>query len=333
MTRAELVVVGGGPAGLAAARGYRDAGGAGDVVILARERHAPYRRPPLTKDYLRGELDADELPLEPEGWFETNSVRLETETAALALDPDARVVATERGELGFERCVLATGAQPSRPDLPGADDPALHTIRTPEDADGLRRLAPGERVVVIGSGFIGCEAAVSLAWRGLEVELVTDEPRPQDARLGEEVGERLAGWLTDAGVSLRLESPVAALGARGRAAELESGGRVEGSAVILCLGVEPDVALGRAAGIELDEGRYACDESGRTSARGVLAAGDAARLRNSGAGCWPGSTRPPRCPTTGRRWRRTPPSRPRPSLWRCRPRGPRSCARWPSATG
>ena len=285
MRQAELVIVGGGAAGLAAARGYRDAGGDGEVVMLAGEPRPPYRRPPLTKEYLRGELDAAELPLEAPEWFAQNRVRIETGTWAVKLDPGARTVTTEeQGELSYDRCVLATGARPKRPGLPGADDPAVHTVRRVEDSDCLRQFGPGDWVVVVGSGFIGCEAAASLAMRGVEVELVTDERQPQAARLGDEVGARIAGWLTEDGVTLRLGRPVAEIEPGGRALSLEGGQRIEASAVVLALGIEPNIELGRKAGLELDDGRLACDASGGTSADGVLAAGDVARLDNPTAG-------------------------------------------------
>ena len=285
MRQAALVIVGGGAAGLAAAHGYRDAGGDGEIVMLAGEPRPPYRRPPLTKEYLRGELDAGELALEAPEWFARNRVRLETGTWALELDPGARAVTTEeQGELSYDRCVVATGARPKRPGLPGADDPAVHTVRRVEDSDRLRQIEPGERVVVVGSGFIGCEAAASLAMRGAEVELVTDEHQPQAARLGEEVGARIAGWLKEDGVTLRLGRPVAEIEPGGRALGLEGGDRIEASAIVLALGIEPNVELGREAGLELDDGRLACDASGRTSAEGVLAAGDTARLDNPTAG-------------------------------------------------
>jgi 3-phenylpropionate/trans-cinnamate dioxygenase ferredoxin reductase component len=285
VSRADLVVIGGGPAGLAAARGYRDSGGRGDVVILAREPRPPYRRPPLTKDYLRGEIEAGELPLEQPEWFTEREVALATGVAAVALDTEARVVHTDRGdEIFYDHCVLATGSNPKRPDLPGADDLAVLTVRTVENSDALRELEPGDQAIVVGSGFIGCEAAVSLAMRGLEVELVTDEEQPQSARLGNEVGALLAGWLREAGVSFRPGRPVDAIEPGGRGVTLEGGARLQASTVVLALGVEPDIAVGADAGLEVDRGRLCCDESARTSADGVLAAGDAARLFNPLAG-------------------------------------------------
>ena len=285
MSHADLVVIGGGPAGLAAARGYRDAGGGGDVLVLAREPHPPYRRPPLTKDYLRDELEAAELFLEPPEWFVARRVTLTTGVEAVALDLDARLVHTDSGDVvSFEHCVLATGSRPKRPDLPGAANPAVRTVRTVEDSDVLRELEPGDQAIVVGSGFIGCEAAVSLAMRAVQVELVTDEEQPQAARLGDEVGEVLAGWLREAGVSLRLGRPVEAIEPGGQGVTLEGGERLRASTVVMALGVQPDIAVGADAGLEVDRGRLCCDASARTSADGVLAAGDAARLFNPLAG-------------------------------------------------
>ena len=204
---------------------------------------------------------------------------------AVALDPDARLVHTDSGDaVSFEHCVLATGSRPKRPDLPGAANPAVRTVRTVEDSDVLRELEPGDQAIVVGSGFIGCEAAVSLAMRAVQVELVTDEEQPQAARLGDEVGEVLAGWLREAGVSLRLGRPVEAIEPGGQGVTLEGGERLRASTVVMALGVQPDIAVGADAGLEVDRGRLCCDASARTSADGVLAAGDAARLFNPLAG-------------------------------------------------
>lgn len=335
MSAQRVVIVGGGPAGFAAARGYRAAGGTGRVTMLAGEPHHPYRRPPLTKEYLRGELDPTELPVEPAKWFGENDVRVVMAAPATNLDLDRRMVGVERlGELPFDRLVIATGARPARPPIDGADHPRLHTIRTVEDADALVRAAPADaRVTVAGSGFIGCEAAASLALRGNDVTLLTDEPAPQATRLGDEVGERIAGWLRELGVTLHVERSLQRVetraahvlhvappdrtsgsaratgddhaarsgdaersgdATRGGGAERsdDAGGiatatgseRIEADVVVLALGIEPNVELAERAGLAIDEGRIACDASGATSAEGVFAAGDVARLRNPTAG-------------------------------------------------
>lgn len=284
-----LVVVGGGPAGLAAAQGYRAAGGTGLVTMLAAEARLPYRRPPLTKEYLRGELDEGELPLEQPGWFDEHDVRLVRGAPAVALDLERRVVVADGlGELAFESLIVATGARPSRPPIDGLGDPRVHVIRTVSDADALcASVHDGTpRVAVVGSGFIGCEAAASLAMRGAEVTLVTDEPAPQAARLGEEVAERIGGWLTEVGVRLRAGSSLAGIDAAAGSLtlRLESGGSLEADVVLLALGIEPNAELAYAAGLVLEDGRIACGAGGATNVEGVFAAGDVARLHNAAAG-------------------------------------------------
>lgn len=314
MSPERLVIVGGGPAGLAAARGYRDAGGTGTVTLVAAEAHRPYRRPPLTKEYLRGELEPAELPLEPAEWFHRRHVRVAMAAPATGLDLERRALSVERlGELTFDRLVIATGARPARPPIEGVDDPRVHAIRTVESADALRSAADtGKRVTVVGSGFIGCEAAASLAMRGNDVTLLTDEPAPQAARLGAEVGERIAGWLRDVGVTLRTgrelsrlvtdgdrvhvlhDAPEANVGASATVAapadtathadEPSAAEPIAADVVLLALGIEPNAELAASAGLELDGGRIACDTSGATSVEGVFAAGDVARLLNPAAG-------------------------------------------------
>lgn len=274
MTPVGLLVVGGGPAGHSAARGYREAGGGGEVLLVGAEPHRPYRRPPLTKEYLRGEAGPEALPLEDESWYARHGVTLRLGERVTTLDPRAATAGTEPGhEFAFERCVLATGSRPSGPD-------GVRLVRTREDSDALR--VAGKSVVVVGSGFIGCEAAASLAFTGREVTLVSDEPVPHARRLGGEVGIRVAGWLEEAGVRLRMASPVESLDASG--VTLEGGERVAADTVVSALGIEPSVAPARAAGLDLDDGRIACDAAGRTSAPGIFAAGDVARLHHPLAG-------------------------------------------------
>ncbi len=136
--------------------------------------------------------------------------------------------------------------------------------------------------MVVGSGFIGCEAAASLALSGREVTLVSDEPAPHARRLGGEVGARIAAWLEDAGVRLRMGSPVERLEPTG--VTLEGGERLSAGTVVSALGIQPAVEPAVVAGLDLDGGRIACDAAGRTSAAGVFAAGDVARLHHAVAG-------------------------------------------------
>ena len=163
-----LVIVGGGPAGLATARAYRDAGGLARVVVLTTEPYPPYNRPPLTKDFLRGESDREDLPLETEAWYGENDVELRLSTAVGAVDRERATVETDTGErLPYDACVLATGSEPVRIPAPGADDPEILVMRTLENSARLRgRVGEDDTAVVVGSGFIGCEAAASLALPG-----------------------------------------------------------------------------------------------------------------------------------------------------------------------
>jgi len=282
-----IVIVGGGPAGLAAARAYREHGGSLAVTIVSSERRAPYQRPPLSKELLRGELAEHELALEQPGWYEQQRIELRTGATASALDPDARTVEIDgAGPLPYAACLLATGSEPARLPVPGADDPRIVTLRRLEDSRAL--IGHGERVAVIGTGFIGCEAAASFAARGARVTLLGEETLPQETRLGEEVGERLRGWLEGEGIELRLGAGVEAIepapggGWLIRADEQQA--PVVADTVLQAAGAAPRMELARDAGLALRDGAVLADEGMRTSADGVLVAGDLAFACNAAAG-------------------------------------------------
>jgi 3-phenylpropionate/trans-cinnamate dioxygenase ferredoxin reductase component len=282
-----LVIVGGGPAGQATARAYRETGGEARVTILTSEPYAPYNRPPLTKEYLRGEASREDLPLESEGWYEEKAVDLRLVTGVAGLDRERRTVTTEGGEeLSYDACVLATGSEPIRLPVPGADDPEILVMRTIENSTRLQgRVGKGASVVVVGSGFIGCEAAASLSLRGAEVALISLEESPQRERLGHEVGERIEGWLRDYGVHLRMG--VSLEGIRrlddGYELSVDGGATITTGTVLFGTGVAPRTALAEAAGLEVDGG-VVTDSSMRTSAPGIFAVGDIARAYNESAG-------------------------------------------------
>ena len=285
MSAYDLIVIGGGPAGHTAAAAYREAAGRGAALVLAGEGHAPYERPPLSKELLRGESEPDALPMEDTGFYRERGIEVRHAQAA-SLDAEARLITLAGGDtLGFERCVLATGAQPVRPSIPGAHAPGVHQLRTLDHALALRAAAvPGTTSLVIGSGFIGCEAAASLARRGCTVTLVSQEPAPQAARLGDEVAERLAGWLEEAGVDLRLDCELARIDP-GLRATLTDGAAIDADLVLLAAGVAPDASLAETAGIDLaEDGEIAADAALRTSAPAVLACGDCCRAEHAVAG-------------------------------------------------
>jgi len=279
-----LVVVGGGPAALEAVRAYRQAGGGGDVVLVSGDEHLPYNRPPLSKDFLRGESEEDALPLEDGGFYRHHGVEVRLRTRAQALDPARRVLTLAGGEtLGYDWCLLATGAAPKPLPVPGAEGSSVYYLRSRQQAKRLRDAAAAARsAVVVGSGFIGCEAAASLARRGLAVTLVSMEDTPQAARLGEAAGQVLREWLEGEGVSLRLGAEVEAI--EDGQVRLAGAASAEGDVLLVAGGVEPEAGIAADAGLAVTDGRVRVDEHMRSSDARILAAGDVAFAFNAAAG-------------------------------------------------
>lgn len=285
-----LVVVGSGPAGLGAARAYREHGGDGPVRILSADVDLPYDRPPLSKDFLRGVTGEAELLLEPAAFYAKARIETVLGVRVTALDPERRRLTLDGGRpLDYDNCVLATGSVPVRLRVPGGDDPAVLGLRSLADARILRTAAVGSaRAVVVGSGFIGCEAAASLAMDGVTVTMVTDEQQPHAGRLGLEVGRRVSRWLTEAGVEVVTDASVTSIEPHGpdAGAGLHLAGRApfEADFVLVAVGVRPSTDLARTAGLDVAAGRILVDEHMRASAADVFAAGDVARAGNVAAG-------------------------------------------------
>jgi 3-phenylpropionate/trans-cinnamate dioxygenase ferredoxin reductase subunit len=281
------VIVGGGPAGLATARAYRETGGEARVTLLTSEPYAPYNRPPLTKEYLRGESSREDLPIESEDWYEETGVDLKPLTTVAGLDRERQFVTTNEGEeLRYKACVLATGSEPIRLPIPGGDDPEILTMRTVENSTRLQeRVGRGDRAIVVGSGFIGCEAAASLSLRGAEVTLISLEESPQRERLGSEVGERIEGWLRSYDVDLRLGSSLEGIQRvdDGYELSIENGDTISAGTVLFGTGIAPRTGLAEKAGLQV-EGGVLTDSSMRTSAPEIFAVGDIARAYNESAG-------------------------------------------------
>jgi NADPH-dependent 2,4-dienoyl-CoA reductase/sulfur reductase-like enzyme len=279
-----LVVVGGGPAGLEAARAYRKEGGDGEIVLVSADEHPPYNRPPLSKDFLRGESEEDDLPLEDAGFYRHHGIEVRLRTRALALDAGRRVVTLSDGEtLSYGRCILATGASPKPLPGSGADGSRVRYLRSRQQARELREAAgAAHSAVVIGSGFIGCEAAASLARRGLAVTLVSMEDGPQTARLGDVASQVLRAWLEEEGISLRLGAEVEAI--EDGWVSLADEPSAEGDLILVAGGVQPEVGIAVGAGLTLESGRVQVDARMRSSVRSVLAVGDVAFAFNAAAG-------------------------------------------------
>lgn len=191
-TAERFVIIGSGPAALSAARAYRDAGGEGEVRMLTADGELPYARPPLSKEFLRGDADDEDLPLEEPAFYRQRRIEVSLDDPVTAWDTGARTVTTASGEtVAYSRCLLATGAEPKRPSVRGADHAEVRTLRSAGSARALRAAARGCRsAIVVGAGFIGCEAAVSLSRLGPQVTVVCPEPVPQYTRLGAEAGTK-----------------------------------------------------------------------------------------------------------------------------------------------
>ena len=274
-----FVIVGAGMAGGKAVETLREEGFDGRVVLLGAEAERPYERPPLSKDYLRGEAERGTVYLQEDaGWYEENAVELRTSTAVESLDVAARAVVLAGGErIDYDALLLATGAEPKRPPIPGADLGGVHVLRTLEDSDGLRAvLDAGGRLVVVGGGWIRCEVAASARQRGMDVALVEPQSVPLEGVLGPELGAFYRDVHADHGVALHVGSGVEAIEGDGRAERVRTsdGSVLDADAVVIGVGVAPRTRL--AEGVLDVENGILVDASLRASADGVFAAGDIA---------------------------------------------------------
>jgi 3-phenylpropionate/trans-cinnamate dioxygenase ferredoxin reductase subunit len=270
-----FVIVGAGLAGAKAAEGLRAEGFDGRLVLIGAEPDLPYERPPLSKSYLAGQTPFEEARVHDEGFYEERSIELMTSTVVDELRPGEHTVVLAGGqELRYDRLLLATGAQPRKPPIPGADRDGVLVLRTVRDSDAVRAAAQGGgRLAIIGAGWIGCEVAASARSLGAEVTLIEQVQRPLERVLGPELGDFFAEVHREEGVELRMGAAVKEI-ADGRVV-LDSG-EVAADAVLIATGVAPDTRLAEAAGLELDNG-VVVDERLRTSAPDVYAAGDIAR--------------------------------------------------------
>jgi 3-phenylpropionate/trans-cinnamate dioxygenase ferredoxin reductase component len=275
-----FVIVGAGLAGAKAAEALRAEGFDGRLLLLGDEAERPYDRPPLSKAYLRGETDRDSLYLHQDGFYATHDIELHTSTPVRSLDPAGRHVELASGErVGYDRLLLATGAAPRRLAVPGEDLGGVHYLRSRHDADTLAAAAArAEHVVVVGTGWIGSEAAASLRQLGREVTLLGPDTAPLARVLGPEVGRVYRDLHADHGVRLVLGTRVAGFGGHGRVeAVITSDGRtIEGDLVLVGAGAVARTELAEAAGLPVANGVLVDERLEAVGAAGVFAAGDVA---------------------------------------------------------
>jgi 3-phenylpropionate/trans-cinnamate dioxygenase ferredoxin reductase subunit len=273
-----FVIVGASLAGAKAAQTLREEGFDGRILLFGDEPERPYERPPLSKEYLRGET-ADKPYVHDEGFYTDNAIELHTSSRVERIDPAARqVMLAAGGHVDFDRLLLTTGAEPRRLPLPGADLDGVLYLRTTADCEAIReRIEAGGRLVTIGAGWIGAEVAASAKQKGCEVTLIEMAQLPLERVLGPELGAIYRDIHVEHGVDFIGGASVEAIEGEGRveAVRLAGDRRIEADFVVVGVGIAPRVELAQEAGLELDNG-IAVDQLLRTSAERVYAAGDAA---------------------------------------------------------
>jgi 3-phenylpropionate/trans-cinnamate dioxygenase ferredoxin reductase subunit len=255
----------------------RRRGAEGSILLVGREQDPPYERPPLSKEYLRGESERADAYVHPPDWYAENGIELFTGKSVMGLDPDERVAKIQGGEeVRFGKALLATGAMVNLLRVEGAQLEGIHYLRAFGNADAIRAdVADVERVVLVGGSYIGCEVAASLTAQGKSCTVVMQERVALERVLGEQVGRYFQGLLEERGVRFVPGASIAEFrgGERVSAVLTDGGEEVAGEAVVIGAGVRPDVMLAQRAGLEVGDG-IVCDERLQTSAPGIYAAGD-----------------------------------------------------------
>jgi NADPH-dependent 2,4-dienoyl-CoA reductase/sulfur reductase-like enzyme/nitrite reductase/ring-hydroxylating ferredoxin subunit len=269
-------IVGAGAAGNSVAEELRLVGFDGNITVFDGDRHAPYDRPNLSKDYLAGSAPEEWIPLHPRSHYDERGIGMELGGKVAAVDPGRKTLTLDDGSTrGFGAIVLATGAEPIRLQFPGQGGPPVFYLRTLEDSRAIIEAAKAaRRAVVLGASFIGLEVAASLRARNLEVHVVAREPRPLQRALGAEVGDFVRRLHEDHGVVFHLGQTATAV--QPGQVVLASGERLAADFMVAGVGVRPAVALAERAGLRVDNG-VVVDGRLETEAQGVFAVGDVAR--------------------------------------------------------
>ncbi|HUC13936.1 MAG TPA: FAD-dependent oxidoreductase [Acidimicrobiales bacterium] len=274
-----FVIVGASLAGAKAAETLRREGFEGSVALVGEEAERPYERPPLSKEYLRGEAGPEMLYVHADGFYEAQGVDLRLSSTVTSLDVEDHSVTLATGErLGYDSLLLSTGARPRRLALPGAELPGVYYLRERASSDTLREaIKAAGRAVIVGAGWIGCEVAASARQLGAEVAIVEMGQLPLQKVLGSEMGQFYQQVHQDHGVEMYFGvAPEAVVGsAAAEGVRLADGRTVLGGIVVVGIGVEPRDELAEQGGLETGNG-VLTDEYLETSRPGVFAAGDIA---------------------------------------------------------
>jgi 3-phenylpropionate/trans-cinnamate dioxygenase ferredoxin reductase subunit len=285
-----FVIIGGGLAGAKAVEALRDSGFEGQIVVFAEERHLPYERPPLSKEYLAGKKSLTDFTVQNSDWYRDHNVDLRLGSRVSKLDPAEHTVALADGiTVQYEKLMLATGSASRGLPIPGSDADAVHYLRTYDDAVALNSvLTEGSSLAVVGAGWIGLEVAAAARQRGVTVTIVETAKQPLVAALGETVGEVFANLHRDHGVDLRLEAQVEAItttDGQATGLKMRDGSTVAADAVLVAVGAKPNVELAEQAGLSMGDGGVLVDMSLRTSDPDIYAVGDIAAAEHPLFGC------------------------------------------------
>ena len=281
MPKPTVVIAGAGLAGATVAGELRERGFAGRILLFGAEQNRPYIRPPLSKEFLKGEAERQAGDVHPEAWYADNDVEFLPDTVASSFDAAAHELFLDGGaRITFDSLVLATGASPRRLSVPGAGHGAVFTLRTIEDSEWLRSALEvgGRRVVVVGSGWIGLEVAAAARGYGNDVTVVGSSAVPLSSAIGQELGRVFERLHTDNGVSFRNAASVVAIdgGDDGpREVVTGTGERIPADLVVVGVGAVPNTAIAERSGLSVDNG-VPTDQGMRTAAEDVYAAGDVA---------------------------------------------------------
>jgi len=279
MTEPGLIVIGSGPAGVGAAEAFRSHDSSTAIRLISADPATPYERPPLSKDFLRGETD--DVALHPASFYNERDIELVHGIEVDKIDSGAGFAVIDGVQHFYTALVLATGATPSPIPISGGDR-ALQ-LRSLSDAQRLRTAASdAQSAVVLGAGFIGCETAASLARRGISVTLVAPQEVPQEKRLGRDAGEQLLRLVERSGA--RYVGGVSVDAIHDGEVQLSNGARIACDLVLAATGVTPSSGTAEAAGLDIENSRVVVGADMATSAPNIFAAGDVALAYNTSAG-------------------------------------------------
>jgi 3-phenylpropionate/trans-cinnamate dioxygenase ferredoxin reductase component len=275
----DYLLIGGGLASANCARWLREEGAEGEILLVGREPDAPYNRPDCSKGYLRGEESREQPLFRPASFWDEQSIELLTRTSVTGLDAEARTAKlSDKQEIGFDKALIATGANVRRLNVEGCELEQIHYLRTLGNSDAIREgVADAEQVVLIGGSYIGCEVAASLTMMGKSCTIVMQEELTLERGFGKQAGRFFQDLLEEHGITIHGSDELERFEGDGRVGKVitRAGLELPADAVIVGAGVTPDIAVARKAGLEIGEGGgVRCSSRLESSIPGIFSAGD-----------------------------------------------------------